>query len=391
MMNTQKLLLLALAGALHQVPSTTTSVVSAFVASSVPATRSTTRSYHPLNLFADRGEENEVRRKLEFKDLEPLEETEARRQRLERDLENQSKFEKFGDGLWDLRSQMDALSHKLITAIELGEGHIEEKTREALRGYESRDPELVYALAVAELDQAERKGLLSQEDMEDLKAKTAAARSCLPQFNLEGLWVGKYGSSYDLINVTYVGDTLIAEKVTGDESNVPKGAISFQADLHPLHQNPTMLQGAREEDSLQPIILTEKASKKWGTKKLPRYSGLGQVAEKNYNNKQWMDGQLIIIGDEYFSFAWLPIEQQIFFGRPSPELALKMLRDSGVSRVTEEFLTPPPLDADLKTQKDFVTRCLEATLEHEDEVEGNAFGGIWRGGDGAAAEACYFE
>jgi len=77
-------------------------------------------------------------------------------------------------------------------------------------------------------------------------------------------------------------------------------------------------------------MLTEKAAKKWGTKKLPRYSGMGQVAEDGFTNNQWMTGQLIIIGDEYFSFAWIPIEQQIFFGRPSPELALKMLRESGV-------------------------------------------------------------
>ena len=35
-----------------------------------------------------------------------------------------------------------------------------------------------------------------------------------------------------MVNITYVGDTLIARKVTGDE-NVPAGEISFQADLSP--------------------------------------------------------------------------------------------------------------------------------------------------------------
>ena len=35
-----------------------------------------------------------------------------------------------------------------------------------------------------------------------------------------------------MINVTYVGDTLIAFKVTGDK-NVPRGEITFQADLTP--------------------------------------------------------------------------------------------------------------------------------------------------------------
>jgi len=335
--------------------------------------------------MADR-EENEVRRKLEFKDLEPLEETEARRQRLERDVKNRAKFEKFGDNLWDLRSEMDKLSQKLISAIDQGEGKVEEMTREILRSYESRDPELAYAMAVAELEQAQKTG--NVDEIKELQAATESARSCLPQFNLEGLWIGKYGSSYDLINITYVGDTLIAEKVTGVDSNVPKGAISFQADLNPLKQGNIFR--SSEDDSLHPIVLTEKASKKWGTKKLPRYSGLGQVAEEGFKNRQWMDGQLIIIGDEYFSFAWLPIEQQIFFGRPSPELALKMLRDNGVSSVPGSFRDPPSLEADLSVQKDFVTRCLEATHEHEDEIEGNAFGGIWHHDD-ESAEECYFE
>jgi len=342
----------------------TTTGVSAFSPSSLPRFS----AFQPLNLFADR-DENEVRRKLEFKDLEPLEETKARRQRLDRETERLARFEQFGDNLWDLRSEMQKLSHELISAIRRGEGHIEEKTREILRNYESRDPELAYALAVAELEQAEKIGR-SSEQMEELKAKTEAARSCLPQFNLEGLWVGKYGSSYDLINITYVGDVMIAEKVTGADSNVPTGAISFQADLNPLKQGNIFRQS--DEDSLQPIILTEKASKKWGTKKLPRYSGLGQVAETGYTNNQWMDGQLIIIGDEYFSFAWLPIEQQIFFGRPSPELALKLLRDNGISTVPKRFANPPSLDADLDLQKEFLTRCLEATHEHEDEVDGYA-------------------
>lgn len=111
-----------------------------------------------------------------------------------------------------------------------------------------------------------------------------------------------------MINVTYVGDTLIAFKVTGDK-NVPRGEITFQADLSPnavrkLRDGQT---GAKDtqQRSLEPIMLTEKAASKWGTRQLPRYRGLGQVAESGFQNNRWMDGQLIIIGEEYFSFAWV--------------------------------------------------------------------------------------
>lgn len=340
------------------------------------------------------------RRRLEFKDLEPIEETQVRRERLELEVETKAQFEEFGDNLWDLRSEMEKLSHRLVDAIGEGEESVQEFMREKLRVIERRDPELVYMVSVAELERAKKEGNI--QEIENFKAKAAAARSCLPQFNLDGLWVGKYGSKYDLINITYVGDTLIAEKVTG-ENNVPKGAISFQVDLHPLRRlrNLNHYKNEAVEDSdyydeddrvLQPIVLTEKAAAKWGTRKLPRYSGLGQVAEENYKNNQWLDGQLIIIGDEYFSFAWLPIEQQIFFGRPSPELALKMLRDDdGTLTRFQEFDSPPSLTADIKVQKNFVARCLEKTHDHEDELDGNnAFGGIWHCNDNDGDEY-YFE
>jgi hypothetical protein len=111
-----------------------------------------------------------------------------------------------------------------------------------------------------------------------------------------------------MINVTYVGDTLVAVKVTGDK-NVPRGEVTFKADL-----TPTSVKRFRSGDyvnkdelskPLEPITLTEKAASKWGTQQLPRYRGTGQVAEEGFRNNRWMDGQLIIIGDDYFSFAWV--------------------------------------------------------------------------------------
>jgi hypothetical protein len=242
------------------------------------------------------------------------------------------------------------------------------------------------------------------------------ARSMLPQFNLEGLWVGKYGlHGYELINVTvsqsygnvqarsvqdrsmdshlgffylqYVGDILVASKLTGDQ-NVPRGEITFQVDLSPLRYH--TVPNEAKNTALQPIALTEQAARKWGTRKLPRYSGLGQVAEDGFTNNQWMDGQLIIIGDNYFSFAWVPIEQQIFFGRPSAELSLKMLREAGVADIralTKSFDQPPSMQDSVDLQKDFATRCLQRTDEHEDEY-GSSMGSIY---DDPDATECYFQ
>jgi Cyclin D1 binding domain len=351
---------------------------------------------------------------LEFKDLEPLPENNARRLRIERELEVRSQFEEFGDKLWELRSEMDALSNQLISAIEGGHDDLRETTSERLREMERRDPDLVYQLTMAECERAIREGRV--EDSKLLSERAMQTRSCLPQFNLDGLWVGKYGNRYELINVTYIGDILIAEKVTGD-NNVPKGEITFQVDLNPLrNSNRNYADGSRNDNLLQPIQLTDKAAKKWGTKKLPRYGGLGQVAEAGFQNNQWLDGQLILIGNDYFSFAWLPIEQQIFFGRPSPELALKMVReasgqtigqtnpsilstskqatgalsmdDHGEDADTEEL--PPPLDSNLAVLKQFAMKCLDKTHEVEDELDSESLSGsIWY--SSADNDMCYFE
>ena len=197
-----------------------------------------------------------------------------------------------------------------------------------------------------------------------------------------------------MINVTYHGDLLIAYKVTGDK-NVPRGEITFQVDMSPIKKKVVGADSSGDSSSstfepLAPISLTDKAAKKWGTTQLPRHKGLGQVAEAGFKKNQWMEGQLIIIGEEYFSFAWVPIEQQIFFGRPSPELALKMLRESGSSSIApaKKWKEAPTIDADVDEQKEFIKSCLQITTENEDELGGEPFSCIWTGDD---TEECYFE
>ncbi|GAX19941.1 hypothetical protein FisN_1Lh588 [Fistulifera solaris] len=354
----------------------------------------------PLASEVARGPDEYPRRHKEFSELEPLPQNEIRRRRMEIDNEKRSQFVTFGDELWDLRSEMERLSSYLVDAMTQGKESEERKTRSKLREVEQKDPELVYML-----EKVACRDALAENRMEDAalhQERATVARSCLPQFNLEGLWVGKYGAhGYELINVTYVDDTLIAEKITGDR-NVPRGELTFKVDLDPLkifktpaggtqHKSGKGFDFSGEQAKLDPIKLTDKAARRWGTSQLPRYSGLGQVAEEGFKNSQMMDGQLIIIGQEYFSFAWLPIEQQIFFGRPSPELILKMLRESGIGPLrSRSFDEPPSLNDDVDILKSFAARCMEVTQEYEDDLsimDSPTLSCIWHD----SSEECYFE
>jgi len=146
-----------------------------------------------------------------------------------------------------------------------------------------------------------------------------------------------------MVNVTYIGDTLIARKVTGDK-NVPAGEITFQLDLSPQ----------RHSASLPNIRLSEEASEKWNNKELQRFAGLGHVADEGFENSQWLEGQIVLINKEYFSFVWMPTGLQIFFGRPSPELSLKMLQDGMVTSAEKN-----DLDASMK----HIMRCFDATID----------------------------
>jgi len=168
----------------------------------------------------------------------------------------------------------------------------------------------------------------------------------------------RYGDhGYEMVNITYVGDTLVATKVTGDK-NVPKGEITFTADLHP---------NAKGRDKLTPIELSDVASKQWGHKHLPRFPGQGQVASEGFTNNQWMDGQLILVG-EYFSFAWIPLGHQIFFGRPSAELTLKMLKQS---KMAEFGAVDSGTANSFAEMRAFAQRCFEETeILLDDNEEG---------------------
>ena len=264
-----------------------------------------------------------------------------------------------GDELIELRKYIINLEAELeVAADEKDTESIQHITR-ALQESKAMDAEHCYMIALENLKIAEKNG--NQDEASEYRKAALLARSCLPQFQLNGLWVGKYGDhGYEMVNVTYVGgelgNTLVASKITGDK-NVPKGEITFTADLQP-----------KAKGSLDPIELSTAAAKQWGHQHLPRFPGQGQVAAEGFVNQQWMDGQLILVG-EYFSFAWLPIGHQIFFGRPSAELTLKMLKQSKMSDYGAIDAGSPNVVAE---QRAFAQRCFQETelMLFDDEADG---------------------
>jgi len=304
-----------------------------------------------------------------------------------------------GDELHKLRRQVLGLREQLEEArriesdgdgdvdVDVDAGSRKKRVREierAIINAQGMDAEFVYQVSLERMESARDSGL--HEEAERFKREAMAARSVLPQFNLDGLWVGKYGEhGYELINVTYVGNTLIAQKVTG-EKNVPKGEVTFTVDLSPRtssssssssksssksssssyrdhhSNNNNDYNNIMEEEEmmdLEPIELGESAAKQWGSKYLSRFAGKGQVSTEGFGSKQWMDGQLIIV-KEYFSFAWLPISHQVFFGRPSAELTIKLLTQSQNKRKSAST-----------DNLDHLYRCLEETDLLDDEMEVN--------------------
>ena len=142
----------------------------------------------PLDKQHDGGDKG--RRIAEFMNLEPVTESATRKARLERDQETKERFAQFGDELWTLRKTMKKLGDKLSGALNGSSKVNEELIRSELRDAEARDPELVYEMELLEMELAQREG--DVEQMEKSKQRALRARSCLPQFSLSGLWVGKY-------------------------------------------------------------------------------------------------------------------------------------------------------------------------------------------------------
>jgi len=122
-----------------------------------------------------------------------------RQLRWERERLVQSKYTS-GDEIYELRTQTLDLKSKLKDARrqynqsttkldKVKANTIIHKIEQELFSLETRDAEFMYAVTSELMEKAELKG--DTQAVEKYKIGMEEARSCIPQLNLHGLWVGK--------------------------------------------------------------------------------------------------------------------------------------------------------------------------------------------------------
>lgn len=137
-------------------------------------------------------------RSSEFTNLEPIVPSPARLTRLESEARLASIYTPAGsDAYWELRDEIAQLQADLDVARAMlsgrrarGSGGEGIKAIEAmLRRKQARDPDHVYRVTTAAARVAHRMGRHDEADR--YLHESQRAKKMLPQFNLEGLWVGK--------------------------------------------------------------------------------------------------------------------------------------------------------------------------------------------------------
>lgn len=107
------------------------------------------------------------------------------------------------------------------------------------------------------------------------------------------------------------------------------------------------------------------------------------MAQTNFVDPAWMEGQMILVGD-FFSFAWVPIGKQIFFGRPSPELTLRMMKEAELGMIRQASSCEDDGEDNIGTMRDVARGMLEETywVEREGADDNNDYN-ISLGGKGS--------
>jgi hypothetical protein len=100
-----------------------------------------------------------------------------------------------GEELITLRQDLHSLKHNLQWAEALKDDTRVKSLQKAIEKAEKRDPDLMYSKALNYMAQAKKMKDVTEEEKDAFVEKwvrvAASARECLPQFKMEGLWVGK--------------------------------------------------------------------------------------------------------------------------------------------------------------------------------------------------------
>lgn len=119
---------------------------------------------------------------------QPHELTETRRRRLQKEASLKQKFVT-GDDLYHLRQHAMSLRQELQQARRLGASRRVHEIEQSILKVQQVDAEFVYSINLERMHVAEQEGRM--EDYERYQQRAMEARSALPQYNLDGLWVGK--------------------------------------------------------------------------------------------------------------------------------------------------------------------------------------------------------
>ena len=121
-------------------------------------------------------------------DLNHLPPSQERQSRMLTEEKAMSRFV-HGDELIALRKRVDQLKSDLTDARNSGDLSQIRTVKLEIIEAEQQDAELIYLVSTRRMKKAQEVGL--NDEAEKFHQEAKAARSVLPQFNIEGLWVGK--------------------------------------------------------------------------------------------------------------------------------------------------------------------------------------------------------
>jgi hypothetical protein len=120
--------------------------------------------------------------------------SELRKERLAKESVNSKRFAS-GEELKSLREDLESLRHNLEWAKALKDDARIESLQNAITNGQNRDPYFMYTKALRLISEARKMKDASQEEKDALIEKwtsvATSAKTFLPEFSMEGLWVGK--------------------------------------------------------------------------------------------------------------------------------------------------------------------------------------------------------